>query len=55
MCMRDERCVLLQEMTIGMVKDAISKHMDAKGIIIEGFPRTMEQVADYEKFVSTLD
>ena len=33
------------------MKDALGKHMDAAGIIIEGFPRTPDQVKDFEKYV----
>ena len=39
-------------MPIDMVKNALSKQTGAKGIILEGYPRTMAQVQDYDKYVS---
>lgn len=42
-------------MPIDFVIETIQSNMDADGIIIEGFPRTMQQVEHYNKYVSVLN
>ena len=37
---------------MNVIREGIYKHPNPNGIIIEGFPRTIEQVQEYEKFVS---
>ena len=41
-----------QDVTIECLLEGIKKSSSAKGIIITGYPRNMEQVGDYGKFVS---
>ena len=44
-------CLCKQEMTMNVIREGIYKHPNPNGIIIEGFPRTIQQVEQYEKFV----
>ncbi len=39
----DEGRLVPDEIVIGMVEDTIENHMDAKGFIFDGFPRTVAQ------------
>jgi adenylate kinase family enzyme len=41
-----------QDVTIDCLLEGIKKSSSAKGFIITGYPRNMEQVGDYAKFVS---
>ena len=43
----------LQDMTMDILEKALVENKDAKGIVIEGYPRTLNQVQDYNKRVST--
>jgi len=43
------------EMTADLIKDNIAKSMNAKGIIIEGYPRTMEQVQEFTNLIGRVD
>ncbi len=43
----------MQDTTLDLVRANIQKNMGASGIIIEGYPRTMDQVHEYHKFVSS--
>ena len=38
--------------TIDMLKDAVETHLDMKGFIFDGFPRTTKQAEALEKFLS---
>ena len=44
-------CLCKQEMTMNVIREGIYKHPNPNGIIIEGFPRTIQQVEQYETFV----
>ncbi|XP_060602072.1 uncharacterized protein LOC132755252 isoform X8 [Ruditapes philippinarum] len=44
-----------EDVTIDCLLEGIKKSSSAKGFIITGYPRNMEQVGDYAKFVSRLD
>ena len=37
-----------------LLKGSLAKHMNATGIILEGFPRTLEQVAQLDSVVRNM-
>lgn len=41
-----------EEVTKSLVCEAINANKDAQGFLIEGYPRTMEQVEELNKIVS---
>ena len=41
------------EIVIGMVEEKIEEHLDAKGFIFDGFPRTVNQAEALDKMLST--
>ena len=43
-----------EELTIDLVKSTLQSSPNARGIIVEGYPRTMDQIHEYEKYVSSL-
>ena len=40
-------------MAVDLVKTNMKKHMGAKGIILEGYPRTEKQMDEFNQNVST--
>ncbi len=42
----------VQEVTLELVRESMQKQKQAKGILLEGYPRTVPQVQEYEKYVS---
>lgn len=44
-----------EELTIELVKNTIQSNMNAKGIIVEGYPRNIAQVEEYEKYIGRVD
>lgn len=43
------------EVTIGMLKNKVNKHPEAKGFIFDGFPRTIPQAEALDKFLQERD
>lgn len=43
--------LLWQEVTGELLLDSFKQHKNAKGFILEGYPRDMEQVQEYMKVV----
>ena len=43
-----------EEVTQSLIKEALKAHINADGILIEGYPRTMEQVDEFMRIVSVL-
>ena len=41
----------LQEVTVELLVQSLRQHVDATGIIVEGYPRTMAQVNEFDKRV----
>ena len=48
----DKGLLVPDEVVIGMVKDFIDQHNDAKGFIFDGFPRTIEQAKALDDMLS---
>lgn len=44
--------VVLQEVVIQLLKDAMLKHPDSPGFLIDGFPREISQGVQFEEEVS---
>ncbi|KAL5011338.1 hypothetical protein ScPMuIL_009889 [Solemya velum] len=44
-----------EELTVEVLVNTLKQHKNAKGFIIEGYPRTMKQVEEYEKLVGRVD
>ena len=51
----DEGRLVPDEIVIGMVEDTIEKHMDAKGFIFDGFPRTVAQAEALDQMLANHD
>jgi adenylate kinase len=51
----DEGKLVPDEIVIGMVEDTIQNHMDAKGFIFDGFPRTVHQAEALDKMLENHD
>ena len=45
-------CYFLQEVTVEVLVEGLKKCSGAKGIIVNGYPRSMVQVGEYNKVVS---
>ena len=41
-----------QEITIGLLRDAMRQHKDCPGFLIDGFPRDYQQGVQFEQEVS---
>ncbi|KAK2151184.1 hypothetical protein LSH36_373g02088 [Paralvinella palmiformis] len=44
-----------EDVTVDLLKTALMKHKNAKGIILEGFPRTLEQLTQLESVLGDVD
>ena len=44
----------VQDLTLDLIKSQLFQHDKASGIIIEGYPRTLQQIAEYEQVVSSM-
>ena len=42
-----------QDVALELLLEQLQKQRDLKGIIVEGYPRTVQQAQQYEKYVST--
>lgn len=51
----DQGHLVPDEVTIDMVKSEVSKHLDAKGFIFDGFPRTNAQALALDQFLASLN
>ncbi len=41
------------ELTIDMLKNEVEKHLDTKGFLFDGFPRTLNQAEALDRFLAT--
>ena len=41
-----------EDVTQSLLVDVVNAHPDADGFLIEGYPRTMQQVEEYKRIVS---
>ena len=41
------------ELTINMLKEEVEKHLDTKGFLFDGFPRTLNQAEALDRFLAT--
>lgn len=41
-----------EDVTQSLIKEVISAQPNAEGFLIEGYPRTMQQVEEYKRIVS---
>lgn len=51
----DKGLLVPDEVVIGMIKNQINQHLDAKGIIFDGFPRTVAQAEALDQMLSELN
>lgn len=49
----DEGKLVPDEVVIGMVEDKVKDHLDAKGFIFDGFPRTVNQAEALDKMLAS--
>lgn len=51
----DDGNLVPDEVVVGMVEDKISHHLDAKGFIFDGFPRTVQQATALDEMLEKHD